>query len=237
LRRAHELGLEGFDDYRRQLALSPPEWSRLDALCRIPISRFYRDRALFDALRSELLPRLSERALARGDTTLRAWSIGCASGEEPYTLSMIWRFGVAPRFPELDLRIVATDADETMLERARRGFYASGSLKLLPQDLRSRGFDEEAGVYRVRDDVRRDVSFQCQDVRTTTPDGPFDLVLCRNVVFTYFDPSLQRTVAERIVGRMMEGGLLIVGCHERAPDLATLAPLPGARGAYVRRGR
>jgi chemotaxis protein methyltransferase CheR len=236
LRRAHELGLEGFDDYRKQLALSSVEWSELDALCRIPISRFYRDRAVFDALRSDLLPRLSEQALARGETTLRAWSVGCASGEEPYTLSMIWRFDVARRFPWLDLRIVATDADETMLERARRGCYAEGSLRLLPPELRLRGFDEEAGLHRVRDEVRANVAFQRQDVRTAMPDGPFDLVLCRNIVFTYFEPSLQRTIAERIVGRMIEGGLLIVGCHERAPDLAGLAPLLGARGAYIRGG-
>jgi chemotaxis protein methyltransferase CheR len=234
LRRAQELGLESFDEYREELAVSPEEWSRLDALCRIPISRFYRDRAVFDALRSELLPRLAERALARGETTLRTWSVGCASGEEPYTLSTIWRFDLAQRFPSLDLRIVATDADETMLERARRGCYAEGSLRLLPPDLRSRGFHEENGLHYVRDEVRRGVAFQREDVRTAMPDGPFDLVLCRNVVFTYFEPSLQRTIAERIVGRMIEGGLLIVGCHERAPDLAGLAPLPGVRGAYVR---
>jgi chemotaxis protein methyltransferase CheR len=237
LRRAHELGLQSFDDYREQLAVSPAEWSTLDALCRIPISRFYRDRAVFDALRSELLPVLSESALARGDTTLHAWSVGCASGEEPYTLSMIWRFDVARRFPSLDLRIVATDADEAMLERARRGCYAEGSLKLLPPDLRSSGFHEEPGLYRVRDEVRTDVTFLRQDVRATMPNGPFDLVLCRNVVFTYFEPSLQRTIAERIVGRMIDGGLLVVGCHERAPDLAALAPFAGARSVYERRRR
>ena len=235
LRRARELGLESFDEYRQQLAASPVEWSRLEALCRIPISRFYRDRGVFDALRGELLPLLSERALARGDAALRAWSIGCASGEEPYTLAMIWRFDVAHRFPSLDLRIVATDADEVMLERAHRGCYADGSLKLLPPDLRSQSFDDEAGLHRVRDEVRRHVTFERQDVRTTMPDGPFDLVLCRNVVFTYLEPSLQRTVAERLVERMVEGGLLVVGCHERAPDLAALAPFPGARCVYARR--
>jgi chemotaxis protein methyltransferase CheR len=65
------------------------------------------------------------------------------------------------------------------------------------------------------------------------PDGPFDLVLCRNVVFTYFEPSLQRTVAKRLVASMIEGGFLVVGCHERAPDLAALAPVPGARSVYA----
>jgi chemotaxis protein methyltransferase CheR len=234
LRRARDLGLSSLDEYREKLMVSPEEWSRLDALCRIPLSRFYRDRAVFDVLRSEILPRLSERAIARGDTTLRTWSVGCASGEEPYTLSMIWRFDVARRFPSLDLRIVATDADEVMLERARGGCYAEGSLRLLPTDLRSRGFLEDAGLHHVRDEIRGHVMLQCQDVRTTMPDGPFDLVLCRNVVFTYFEPSLQQTIAERIAGRMIEGGVLVVGCHERAPDLAALAPLPGARGAYVR---
>jgi chemotaxis protein methyltransferase CheR len=234
LRRARELGLEGFDAYRARLEASPDEWTTFDALCRIPISRFYRDRAVFDALRRELLPHLAARAIARGESTLRAWSAGCASGEEPYSLAMAWQLDVARRFPSLALSVVATDADEGMLERARRGCYTGGSLRLLPPEWLPLAFREEDGLRCIRDELRRDMTFRREDVRTAMPDGPFDLVSCRNVVFTYFEPELQRTVAERMVGRMVDGGVLLVGCHEAPPDLPTLSPFAGVRCAYVR---
>jgi chemotaxis protein methyltransferase CheR len=233
VRRARELGLEGLDAYRARLEASPEEWARFDELCRIPISRFYRDRAVFDSLRSTLLPHLATCALARGERTLHAWSVGCASGEEPYSLSMAWQFDVARRFRSLALDILATDADEVMLERARRGCYAGSSLKLLPAEWRSLAFRDQGGSSCIRDELRERVTLSRQDVRTTMPDGPFDLALCRNVVFTYFEPELQRTIAERIVDRMAEGGVLVVGCHEVAPPLATLSPFPGVRCAYV----
>lgn len=238
LRRARELGLEGFDAYRLHLEASPEEWARFDALCRIPISRFYRDRALFDALRSELLPHLATRAIARGDGTLRAWSVGCASGEEPYTLSMAWRLDVARRFPSLALSILATDADEEMVERAHRGCYAGGSMKELPTEWRALGFRDKDGVHCLRDELRENVTFRREDVRTTMPDGPFDLVLCRNLVFSYFEPSLRRATAERMVSRIVEGGVLVVGCHEAPPDLSGgLSAFPGVPCAYLREGR
>jgi chemotaxis protein methyltransferase CheR len=234
LRRATELGLDGFTAYRAHLESAPQEWARLDEFCRIPISRFYRDRGVFDALRDELLARLAERALSRGAKTLRAWSAGCASGEEPYTLSIVWRLDVARRFPPLGLNILATDVDEGMLARARRGCYGAGSLKLLPPEWRSAAFRAEADLLCVREELREDVTFRQEDVRTTMPDGPFDVILCRNLVFTYFEPRLQRTLAERLVVRLVDGGLLVVGCHETPPEIAGLQPCTGARCVYVR---
>jgi chemotaxis protein methyltransferase CheR len=235
VRRARELGLEGLDAYRARLDACHEEWATFDELCRIPISRFYRDRAVFDALRGELLPYLAARALARGERTLRVWSAGCASGEEPYTLSMTWRFDVARGFPSLGFHILATDADESMIERARQGAYGAGSLRLLPAAWRSLAFRDEGALCRIRDELREGIDFRREDLRTRMPDGPFDLVSCRNLVFTYFEPPLQRTITERMLGRVVDGGLLIVGCHERPPDLQSLAPYRGVRCAYVYR--
>ncbi|NIM62580.1 MAG: chemotaxis protein CheR, partial [Acidobacteria bacterium] len=93
------------------------EWSRLDSLCRITVSRFYRDRAVWDHLGEVVLPDLARHAGRCGDAELRCWSVGCASGEEPYTLAMI---GAAASVP---LRILAGEADEHLLDRARRGVY------------------------------------------------------------------------------------------------------------------
>jgi chemotaxis protein methyltransferase CheR len=70
------------------LISEPAEWARLDAMCRIPISRFYRDRGTFDLIAQQLLPEVAATASARGDDAVKCWSAGCASGEEPYTLAM-----------------------------------------------------------------------------------------------------------------------------------------------------
>ncbi len=91
-RRMAELGLRDLADYRALLETHPEEWTRLDGLCRISISRFYRDQGVWRTLEREILPRLADRARARGETRLRIWSAGCASGEEPYTLALLFAF-------------------------------------------------------------------------------------------------------------------------------------------------
>lgn len=215
-RRIATLELEGFDDYRRYLETHDRERRSLDGLCRITISRFYRDRGVFERLTQEALPLLAERALRRR-APLRAWSAGCASGEEPYTLAIAWRLGVAARFPEVDLEIVATDADPHMLERARRGVYPAGTLREHPTAWRAQAFQSSGETFRLKEDFKRGIEWLSQDLRAEMPAGPFDLVLCRNLAFTYFDPPLQERVLEAVGARLRAGGLLVIGGHESLP--------------------
>src|SRR6516225_732332 len=86
-RRLAELGLADLSAYRTFLMREPAEWGQLDAMCRIPISRFYRDRGVFDAIGQQLLPEAAAAVTARGANAVKCWSAGCASGEEPYTLA------------------------------------------------------------------------------------------------------------------------------------------------------
>ena len=89
-RRLRDLALPDMAAYRAYLTNHPEEWRVLDEYCRITISRFYRDRAVFDYLQQTLLPKLAQQAMDQGDPTLRCWSAGCASGEEAYTLKILW---------------------------------------------------------------------------------------------------------------------------------------------------
>jgi chemotaxis protein methyltransferase CheR len=107
---------------------------------RITISRFYRDRDVFDHLCDSVLPDLARAAQQRRENRVIAWSAGCASGEEPYTVALIWRNHVQPEFPELKLQVLATDADETMLQRAERACYPAGSLKDVPAHWKQNAF-------------------------------------------------------------------------------------------------
>lgn len=122
-RRMTELSCPNVGAYRLYLEAHPEEWANLDAMCRITVTRFYRDRPVFQVLMQEVFPDLARAALARGAQSLRFWSAGCGSGEEPYTLSIGWQLELAERFPGLTLDILATDADSGLLTRASEAFY------------------------------------------------------------------------------------------------------------------
>jgi chemotaxis protein methyltransferase CheR len=216
-RRLRELELEDLEAYRLRLAEDPKEWARLDSFCRIPISRFYRDRGLFDRLRNELLPVLAAAAKDRGVQGIRCWSAGCASGEEVYSLKIAWEEGGIAQFPEIGLSILGTDADETMIRRAKAGCYGRGSLKDLPKDLWDRCFIAQDDLLCVRPDFRDGIELKLQDIRNAWPDRIFDLILCRNLVFTYFTPALQLRVLGELSRRLRAGGYLILGSHEKLP--------------------
>jgi chemotaxis protein methyltransferase CheR len=207
-RRLAELGLPDLAAYRARLEREPEEWAALEALTRITISRFNRDRGVFACLEREVLP-----ALARGADTLQVWSAGCASGEEAYTVALLWRFSLAARFPEVGISVLATDADATMLRRARRACYGAGSLRELPRLWRA-AFTERDGLFCLRDEYAEGVTLMRHDIRSPPPEGLFDLVLCRNLAFTYFDLDGQRAAAARIAGALRPGGALVLGAHE-----------------------
>ncbi len=118
----------------------------------------------------------------------------------------------------MGVEIVATDADPNVLQRARAGRYQFGSLKELPERLRERAFYRDDDAYDLKPEYRRGVRFLEQDIREGQPDGCFDLVLCRNLVFTYFDEGRQREVLRRITGTMHDGAALVLGTHEHLPD-------------------
>lgn len=235
-RRLTELGLAGADAYRSYLGAHPSEWTRLDALCRIPISRFFRDRAVFERLGRELLPILAEACTARGASTLRAWSAGCASGEEPYSLKLLWEFQLRARFPDVAFEIVATDADPHMLERARQARYGASSLRALPAGWIDRAFQPVDGEQQLRAEFATGIAFRCEDIRKHCPAGRFELVLCRNLAFTYFDAELQRRTLTRLADRLVAGGFLVIGSYESLPpDQGELTAWDARAGLYRRK--
>lgn len=211
--RMAELGLPRWRAYREYLEANPGEWEALAPLCRVTISRFHRDRGVFRLLRKEVLPRLAE-----GRTELRVWSAGCASGEEPHTLSLLWEMELRERFPGTRLEILATDVDPVVLARAREARYPPGALRELPPGWAEEAFGPEGEEgHRLRDRFREGIRFRLQDIRREMPQGPFHLILCRNLVFTYFDEEEQRRILSRLLRRLGPGGFLVLGSHEALP--------------------
>ncbi len=214
------LGLTSLRAYRDHLQEHAEEWAILDSFCRIPISRFYRDRGVFDTLADAILPELTADVLNSGQQRLSVWSAGCASGEEPYTLQMIWwhqRHRLTSLDHPLELRVLATDVQPHMLQRAEVGRYSASSLKDLPEAWINTFFDQDKDRYRIRAFLREGIEFRLQDLRHQQPDGPFHIILCRNSAFTYFDRHLQQLILKQLLRRLIPGGILITGRHESLP--------------------
>lgn len=227
-RRARALGLAGFDAYRARLEADAAEWKILDGFCRVTISRFYRERAVFELLRTRVLPDLAIRARARGASEVRALCLGAAGGEEPYSLRIAWE-RMEPQ--AVALSVVAIEADEAQLARGRAAVYRASTLSELPAAFVAASFEREGETYRLRERVREGVTFCHGDVRDAWPLGPFDLVLCRNLVFTYFDEALQAATLARIVAHLGPDGVLVIGRQDRLPPCEDLVEL--AAGTHV----
>lgn len=214
-RRIAELRLEGAGAYRARLGEDAGEWSRLEAMCRILISRWWRDAHVYRLLEEELLPERLEVARAEGRDVVRVWSAGCASGEEPCSVAVAWAANAARRPGAPRLEIVATDADRSALERASAAVYTESSANELPRGHLSLAFTP--GGHRARPEIAAAVTFLEQDLRRDAPSGSFDVVLCRNVAFTYFDEASRRDVAACLVSSLAPGGFLLVGRGETLP--------------------
>jgi chemotaxis protein methyltransferase CheR len=236
-RRGAELGLDGLAAYRSYLERHPDEWRALDAMANITISRFHRDHGVFAFLQSDVLPALTQRAKRARRDGLRAWSAGCASGEEAHSLAIMWRLAIAPAADDMRLEILATDVEPAVLRRAREGRYPPSAVRELPEAWRAAALDRHDDAFVVRPEYRRLVRVAHHDIRATPPNGPFDLVLCRNVAFTYFDGPRQRETVRRLAGVTLPGAALVIGAHEALPaGERAFAPWAAARCVYRRTG-
>lgn len=239
-RRIRELELTEVAAYQALLHDNPAEWAALERLCVVTLSRFYRDAVVWQALEREVLPELAAAAQAAAAQTtdhagLRCWSVGCASGEEPYTLAIVWGLALAQTYPALELRVLATDRHEPVLARAALARYQAGTLQELPLAWRERAFQRDDGELLLREPFRRTVELRAADAGSWLPAQTFQLILCRNVVFTYFDERRQQDVLRRLLTCLAPGGAFLIAPRERLPENEQLEPWLPAQGIFRKR--
>ncbi|MEJ2141184.1 MAG: CheR family methyltransferase [Gammaproteobacteria bacterium] len=216
-KRVKELQLDNIEQYQDYLTTHKEEWITLNRLCQVTVSRFYRDKMLFAFLASEVLPALAIHAIQQNKDTIKVWCIGSASGEEPYTVNLAWHFQCQQQFPELNLAIVTTDANVKLLDRMEQACYAYATVKNLPTAWRDEAFIIKGELYCLKPAYRGDIVRLQQDVREAVPGDCFDLILCRNLVCTYYDDALQMETMLRIQQQLRPGGALVLGIHEQLP--------------------
>jgi chemotaxis protein methyltransferase CheR len=234
-RRLRHFGFKSFTQYYNYLMTSDADGAeRLQMINCITTNKtdFFRESHHFDFLRESFFPQLRERALWGHPRRLRIWSAGCSSGEEPYTIGMVARefFGFVPGW---DVKILASDIDTEVLRVGEQGVYPAERVESVPLQLRKRHFlrgrREWTGHYRVRDELRKLVTFR----RINFADDPwpvntrFDLIFCRNVII-YFNRETQRQLFARLARYMHPYGCLMVGHSESLQWLSDLfVPMSG----------
>ncbi|MEO7093655.1 MAG: chemotaxis protein CheB, partial [Polyangiales bacterium] len=206
---------KSLEEYRRFLEQNPAETAELVMAFLIKVTEFMRDPEAFEFLRATVLPTLIERARL-GGKTLRFWSAGCATGEEPYSIAMVLADLLGAELSEWNIKIFATDLDDDAIAYARRGLYPSKLLEDLPAGYVERFFDPTDTGVQIAKPLRALVIFGQQDLSRAVPFPRVDLVLCRNVLI-YFKPELQQHVLDQFSYSLHgTAGFLFLGKAETA---------------------
>ncbi|QXE89387.1 protein-glutamate O-methyltransferase CheR [Geomonas subterranea] len=194
--------------YGELLTRSTAEQDHLLRVLTIHVSHFFRNPPVFEKLGAEILPQLLEQR-----HQVRALSVGCAGGEEPYTLALLMK----ERFPEAvaagRVTILGVDVDAAILDQAREALYHPDRLAEVPPQLLERHFTPEGGRYRLCPEVRGQVLFEHADLNHRQGWDPCDLILCRNVLI-YFERERQETVLNGFADALSPGAYLVLGKAE-----------------------
>ncbi len=214
-RRLRALRLHSFAEYRELLAHDQREVTELCNAITTNLTSFFREPHHFQYLRDEWLAPLI--ADARANRRLRIWSAACSTGEEPYSIAMTVLESL-PHPERWDVRILATDLDSEVLDRARRGIYPLERLNGVSAERQARFFrdahDGRSAVRQIAPEPAALITFKQLNLMQSLPmKGPLDVVFCRNVVI-YFDKETQRDLFARISRLQRPGDLLFLGHSE-----------------------
>ena len=192
---------------------------------------FFRDRTPFDLLAKAALPKLMQRR--QSTKRLRIWSAGCSTGQEAYSLAMMFADSPA-KWDGWTIDITATDVSEAAIARARAGFYTQFEIQRgLPVSAMLRWFDQVGEDWRVRRPLARYLRFRQHNL-LTPQTGMFDLILCRNVLL-YFSPETRRQAFERLAAALVADGYLMLGAGETViGQTDAFISAPELRGLYRR---
>jgi chemotaxis protein methyltransferase CheR len=217
-KRLAALGLSGFKAYRELLA-NASSGAELQAFVNVMTTNkteFFRESHHFSHFTSIALPEIAAAGENANSRELRVWSAGCSTGQEPYTIAMMIKES-AVRMQGWDIRILATDIDSEVIDRAHAGIYSQEEANSIPVSIRSRyahKISEHPDRVQIMDELRRMVTFNVLNLHGEWPmRRKYDAIFCRNVLI-YFDKPAQRQLFDRFADLLREGGLLYVGHSE-----------------------
>ena len=222
VKRLAQHNLPGFRDYYQFLKYDRRKDEELSDIMDILTTNetyFFREGFQLTAFTDEILPEL--KVLKERERTLRIWSSGCSTGEEPYTIAMLLL--EQELFPGWRIEIVGSDISQRVVQHARKGVYTKSSFRCTEERYLKRFFTETEGGYRICDEVRELVSISHMnlfDANRLALLGKMDLIFCRNVII-YFDLASKKRVIDAFYNTLRSGGFLLLGHSESLMNLTT----------------
>jgi two-component system, chemotaxis family, CheB/CheR fusion protein len=214
LRRIHkrmkDVGADTVGAYQDRLQVHPEEFAHLFNTILINVTAFFRDPEQWQYLAGEIVPLVCGPDSSR---EIRVWSAGCASGEEAYSVAMLFAEHLGTGAFRQRVKIYATDVDDDALANARSASYTVDDVESVPQTLREKYFDSSGARYSFRQDLRRSLIFGRHDLVQDAPISRVDLLLCRNTLM-YFTSEIQGRVLSRLNYALKDDGYLMLGKAE-----------------------
>ena len=235
--RLRGLDLVTYRQYSRYLEQHPDEYTKLIDTLTINVTDFYRDPDVYKVFEGQVLPALIDAKLKRRQRMIRAWSAGCSTGEEPYSIAMSCLASLGARRKDFLVSVLGTDIDPAALEVAKRAEYSSDNLTRIPLAYQREFLDLGRETFRVKPFVMDAVRFRVLNLFEDKPINVVDIIFCRNV-FIYFTRDQQARVMERFWSALVRGGYLVLGRSEKlAPAVADRLELVDARQRVYRKPR
>lgn len=227
-RRLTDLNLLSYYDYYHYLKYNRNKDQELMDIMDVLTTNetyFFRESFQLKAFTDEIIPELVKMKSAHGSRSLRIWSAGCSTGEEPYTIAML--LSGIPELRGWNIEIIGTDISQRVLQHARRAVYGKASFRTTEDQYLQRFFVPQEDGYRINDSIRKLVTISHLNLFDTGRMimlGKMDIIFCRNVII-YFDRAAKKRVVESFHNALYDGGFLLLGHSESLMNVTTLFTL------------
>ena len=221
-------------EYVKLLATEADEANILVKEILIGVTNFFRDPEFFEKLKQNVVHNIVERTGER--EPIRIWSAGCSTGEEAYSIAILFREVLEELNVQRDIKIFATDVDAKAIEQAGKGVFSESILDDVSSERLARFFSKKNDQYVISKEIRRMIIFAPHNMLSDPPFGKLDLISCRNVMI-YFQPVLQRSLFGIFHSALKKGGYLFLGKSETAGEYTSVfVPVCNAEKIYIHRG-
>jgi len=208
---------KNYNEYLHSLQENPDELDNLIDVLTINVSRFFRDTLAFEYIADRVLLAIIYQKKESDDRSLRVWSAGCSTGEEPYSIAILINELFKKEELNLNVNIFATDIDSKILKKAQKATYPFESIKDVKYELLKKYFVAKDKSFGLISEIKDLVTFSAYDMldkRSYAPPesvfGSFDMVLCRNVLI-YFDAEHQDQIFDKLYRSLAKNGYLVLG--------------------------
>ena len=205
--------ITSYDDYVKLIKSNPEKFEEFVNFLTINVSEFYRNPEQWEVLDKDVFPRLVQKF----GKSLKVWSAACSTGDEPYSLVM----ALSRHVPLSNIKIIATDIDKQVLDKARMGLYNAKSISSVPEDFKKKYFTQVGGSYQISDEIKKCVEVKEHNLLKDPYPTGCHLIVCRNVVI-YFTEEAKDEIYRKFNQSLVKEGVLFIGSTEQITNYKDL---------------